>query len=379
MSRKEPEQMLFRNQLTHLIVLLTISIIAINYMYNFDGSFKRLDTYKFMSKSAVRASQHLKDANLGWVPVPLPIEYVRGIDIQRIDFEVKLHSYLRGEWKQGGWYHYYVYAYLVKEPLGILCLLVLAAYVGLFKRGFASTYRDEFVLLFILLSLLAFVSSQTGFNHHLRYLLPVYPLVYIWLSKLAKSFLLKEKIVAVLTTIGMTWFIASSLYYYPHSMSYFNELVGGPKNGHYHLGNSNMDWGQDLLYLKRWLDKHPEVELDCLLYDMPLVDVELVGITIPRISPIEPREGWYIISVNQIQNRSGHYKYFLEFEPVARIGYSMNVYHITPEEARRVRQKMGIIEVDPRDYPIVEDEIDGPLEGVEDAPEEVEYAPTDDI
>ena len=218
-------------------------------------------------------------------------------------------------------------------------------------------------------------------NHHLRYLLPAYPFIYIWLSKLAKSFFLKdlkERIVAALTAICMSWFIASSLYVYPHSMTYFNELVGGPKNGHFHLGNSNVDWGQDLLYLRRWLDRHPEVELDGLLYDMPLVDVEIAGITRPRQLPIEPREGWFVISVNQIQSRCGRFRYFLEFEPVDRIGFSMNVYHISPEEAKRVRQLMGFTEIDPSDYPVIEIETTIPLERIEEAAEETEHSYTEE-
>jgi hypothetical protein len=56
----------------------------------------------------------------------------------------------------------------------------------------------------------------------------------------------------------LLWSIASSLGVYPHSLSYFNELVGGPANGHAHLLDSNIDWGQDLLLLKEWLDAHPE-------------------------------------------------------------------------------------------------------------------------
>lgn len=44
------------------------------------------------------------------------------------------------------------------------------------------------------------------------------------------------------------WFVASSLWLYPHSLSYFNESVGGPLNGADHLLGSNIDWGQDLLY-----------------------------------------------------------------------------------------------------------------------------------
>jgi hypothetical protein len=45
------------------------------------------------------------------------------------------------------------------------------------------------------------------------------------------------------------WLVASSLWIYPHSLSYFNEAIGGPLNGAEHLLGSNLDWGQDLRYL----------------------------------------------------------------------------------------------------------------------------------
>ncbi len=59
-------------------------------------------------------------------------------------------------------------------------------------------------------------------------------------------------------TGSFCWFLASSLWSFPHSISYFNESVGGPLGGPEHLLGSNVDWGQDLRYLKRWCDQHPE-------------------------------------------------------------------------------------------------------------------------
>ncbi len=53
----------------------------------------------------------------------------------------------------------------------------------------------------------------------------------------------------------MVWFVAGSLWIYPHSLSYFNELVGGPTRGPRHLLGSNVDWGQDLRYLGWFLDE----------------------------------------------------------------------------------------------------------------------------
>src|SRR5438552_871922 len=45
------------------------------------------------------------------IPIPLPRNYVVGIDLQRKDLE-KSHqpSYLRGEFREKGWWYYYIYA-----------------------------------------------------------------------------------------------------------------------------------------------------------------------------------------------------------------------------------------------------------------------------
>lgn len=50
--------------------------------------------------------------------------------------------------------------------------------------------------------------------------------------------------------VALCWLVMSSLAIYPHSLSYFNESIGGPLNGPKHLLGSSVDWNQDLLYLK---------------------------------------------------------------------------------------------------------------------------------
>ncbi len=56
-------------------------------------------------------------------------------------------------------------------------------------------------------------------------------------------------------TIGMLWATFSVA---PHYLSFFNSLAGGPSNGWKVLGFSNIDWGQDLLYVDKWIKDHPE-------------------------------------------------------------------------------------------------------------------------
>jgi hypothetical protein len=49
----------------------------------------------------------------------------------------------------------------------------------------------------------------------------------------------------------------------------------------------------------------------------------------------DPQPGWYALSVNHLYDRSGQYRYFLSFEPVARAGYSIWIYHLTQEDVEQ--------------------------------------------
>lgn len=156
--------------------------------------------------------------------------------------------------------------------------------------------------------------------------------------------------------------MASSLWIYPHSLSYFNELVGGPRGGPNHLGawgDSNFDWGQDLLYLKRWLERHPEAELAGLAFN-GAYDAWMVGILAPPPPPgpevqgnaarrgggrVGPMPGWYALSINRVCSRTPEYVYFSRFQPVATAGYTINVYHVTLEDANRVRREYALADL----------------------------------
>ena len=49
------------------------------------------------------------------------------------------------------------------------------------------------------------------------------------------------------------WYGAGTLRVHPHHLAYFNEIAGGPANGWRLLVDSNLDWGQDLKRLARWM------------------------------------------------------------------------------------------------------------------------------
>ncbi len=89
----------------------------------------------------------------------------------------------------------------------------------------------------------------------------------------------------VLSVLG-GWLFSSSLWIYPHSLSYFNETNGGPLNGPKYLLGSNIDWGQDLRYLASWIEQHPEVQKLCLVYYGPFNPAD-TGFDCVEFAPIE--------------------------------------------------------------------------------------------
>ncbi len=337
-----------------LAVVLLGAVYVLNLGYGFEGSFKPLGQYTFVSRT-LAGEDSVPDGGMGgnrftgtWlgaVPVPVPENFLRGIDLQKSDFEETKRSFLWGHWKQGGWWYYYLVAALLKVPLGTWVLgamavgCTLSAWGG---RGYGAGWRSEWTLLLPALAVFVLVSSQTGFSRYFRYVLPCFPFVYIWISKVVCSVQWKDWWIAGLAGAALLWSVGSSLCIYPHSLSYFNELAGGPRHGHRYLLDANIDWGQDLGYLKRWLDANPDVSLVHLDW-LGFIPAKHFGIEVadrpPRRGADErspstadagrgPEPGWYAISVHRLFDAGDRYRAFQQRQPTATAGYSIYIYHV---------------------------------------------------
>ena len=365
-----------------LAMILGLAVYVINAGYGFESSFRKLGDFTFVSSvmngvpdlSVTFPDNRFRKSPLANLPVPFPANYLTGIDAQKKDFERGAPSYLAGRWRTAGCWYYYLYAIVVKEPIGTFMLAGLAVVASLRRVALNRGHRCESVLFVPALGVLALVSSQTGMNNHSRYILPCLPFAYVWVSQTAEFLDLRSnRVYSTFLTMSLAFFVVSSLVVFPHSLSYFNEWAGGPENGHAHLLNSNIDWGQDLLYLKSWCNEHPEalpLGLACYGSVNPLI----AGIycTPPPTAPTAeqrarasldshagPVPGWFAISVNALRGEQflifegdaratfhrGSYTWFLRFQPVARAGYSIDIYHITLDEANRARREMRLPEL----------------------------------
>jgi hypothetical protein len=343
-----------------LAIRMVLAIYVINLGYLFEGTGTRLDAYRFVS--ATLAGRHGVDDGspavgnrfagtwLGNLPVPLPKSYVSGIDMQKRDFEDYAQpSYLGGEFSSRGWWYYYLYALAIKVPLGTWLLLALSTIAGRWA-SIDARLQDQFILLCPAVVILVFVSSQTGFSEHMRYVLPAFPFFFVWISRVVAVFGSRRRVLRWTTISALTWSIVSSLWLYPHSLSYFNELTGGPMGGPAHLISSNVDWGQDLLFLRRWLDHHPDAKPLKMAY-FGYFDPKYAGITYTAPNELRDEdseatkgthEGWYAVSANFVRGypyftyrgdgtkchvAQNTFARFQHQRPVAMAGYSIYIFN----------------------------------------------------
>lgn len=330
----------------------SVSLVVLNAGYLFQGTGQHLGDHDFYSESLGgfrdnwdTPGNRFRETALGHIPVLLPAAYLTGIDLQKRDFEGHwrpMYSYLRGRQQLGGWWYYYLYCLLVKVPVGSLLLAVVTALTIPWTRSFRdhARWRDETFLWLPPILLLVFISSQTGFSRYYRYLLPAAPFVMIGLTRVfAPPVRQRRPWITTLGTCGLLSTVAASLWVYPDSLAFFNAPSGGPANGHWHLLDSNIDWGQDLYHLRDWINRNPHRRPVYVAYS-GVFDPQVMGIEnvlsaqTPDGSPAEFPPGWYAISVNHLHgydDPGGRFTPFLSQPPVDRAGYSILIFEVAEE------------------------------------------------
>jgi hypothetical protein len=226
------------------------------------------------------------------------------------------------------------------------------------------------MLIFIILY--AYLSISGGLNIGFRHLFPILPFAYLLVTKKVFDFLRdkhlhSKSVITIVLAVLVVWQIGEAVFAYPSYTSYFNESIGGSKNGYRYVTDSNTDWGQDLNRLKIWIDDYNNTCINssfpCSVADdgslptpyQPIdkIRVDYFGGGNPQIvlgdkyigwwDGVRPvTAGWYAISENSLQGSiydtahkdpSNNYAWTLPLKPVAQIGKSILIYHVkTPPE-----------------------------------------------
>lgn len=251
-------------------------------------------------------------------------------------------AYLLGRLSQTGWWYYHPFVLLVKTPLPTLALLGgavgLAALHGLNPR--------EWEVIFPALLYLGF-SMLGSLNVGIRYLLPMLPLLYLFVARLAAGLQSPSWARAGVLGALIAWLLGTNLLIYPDYLAFFNRASGGPDNGYHLLADSNLDWGQDLPALAEYLRERNAGPIYLSYFGQ--ADPAYYGINYialpgwpppppdpsrPAFYPLNPAPGLYAISASNLVGvqlyEPDSFSYFRDKQPVARIGHSIFIYEVSP-------------------------------------------------
>jgi hypothetical protein len=297
-------------------------------------------------------------------------------------------AYFLGEVSSTAFPAYFPTVFLIKETIPFLSLIIFTALFTLYQIAKSIQWNKNFwnigkskVLhflradifqysIFAFIVLYVYLSVTGNLNIGLRHLFPIFPFMFILIAKKISDFIKSQNpknasIFKIIFFIITLWIVAETLISYPYYMSYFNQSVGGPKNGYNYVTDSNSDWGQDMKRLRNWIDKYNNCSQtkspdQCAGFDIPeneegkpidKIRVDYFGgsdifryigkdraiLWWDSKRPIEP--GWYAISVNfrqgsiheKTKTENDSYRWTLDYKPVAQVGTSILIYYV-PEK-----------------------------------------------
>lgn len=282
-------------------------------------------------------------------------------------------AYFLGEVSNLGSRAYFPIAYLLKEPVPILILELLALCMALFSirhihqwsgRGFAAWIAEHPLELssLIMIALYWAASMRSPLNIGIRHVMPTFPFIYIltarqiarwliyahfepartWLRWAATltAFLFRQTGKYLFVACMLLWLSVETVLIAPSYLSYYNEFAGGTKNGYQYITDSNYDWGQDLKRLAMFAKKN----------NIKKISLDYFGGGDPRHylgDAFEPWQssrgnmhGWFAVSATFRQEAfaktvpgfvrapENSYEWLRSHKPVARAGDSIFIYYL---------------------------------------------------
>jgi hypothetical protein len=242
------------------LISLVISLVVLDSLYDFRDMGFRLSQWEFGQSSLIHKVDRLGDWRAtSWllqVPLPIPKEFLRGLDFQLSDSENLQPTYLLGQTRVGGWWYWYAAAFLFKVPLPALALFVLM--MVRLPRDLGSREPIIWAALCILIpaaevALTITSTTGTGSNAAFRYLIPALALLCVWVGCVSSA---KSKVVPLGTTCCLVWLAFNAVGGVPDHLGWQNELGSFCSRRVPALIGDSLDWGQDLARLSDWISLH---------------------------------------------------------------------------------------------------------------------------
>jgi hypothetical protein len=241
-------------------------------------------------------------------------------------------SYLLGEVRTTGWWHFFPVALAVKSPLPFLLLTGIGLAVA--WRGYSGSERRRQLEPAAIALAILLVCLPSRINIGVRHVLPMYPFLAIvaglgvaglWRAQRARP------VARSLAVLLVVWQLTASAAVHPDYLAYFNELAG--RHPERILVDSDLDDGQDLKRLADTLRARSVPEV-WLAYAGSATVAEHGLPPVRWLEPHRPVTGWVAASLYSIKlgslDRPGHddFAWLERYRPIALVGRSIRLYYI---------------------------------------------------
>jgi len=199
----------------------------------------------------------------------VPTYYLFGIYNVGIHNQYGHSASLLGRYSEMGWWYYFPVAFALKTTIPFLLLSVVALGWALWKL--LVKREKTFLFLLVPFVLYAALAMSSHLDIGIRYFLPAYPFLFIMGGALlARILALRVKLlgaaVVALLLGGMVFEAART---FPNYLPYMNQLASNHPHWWY-LSDSNVEWGDDVGELARYLKSHGETRVRGALSGGPI-------------------------------------------------------------------------------------------------------------
>jgi hypothetical protein len=334
--------------LASLIIIIVIGLFALELTYGAqlkplkmgDKEINMLN--KMVSDSSLRSMILSTIGFIDNIPIPLA-DYIESLGFQFIHSRAG-HGrfFLMGNYSTKGWWYYFLTSLFFKLQVPLIILLI--ATILLYKKIRHKQPLNEVFIMVTPLVFLLFFSFISHLNMGINYLIPIFPFLFVFVSKIINARFSKQWLFYLLLSLLGIWYMASAIAISPYYSAYFNEFAGGPENGHNII--VDYDCGQHLPKLKEYLDKNNIAKIKWVYTGS--VEPDYYGIPYENLyhpvlleywkeEPLNysktctPGKGVYVLPARVLQNFGPDqhcFDWLKNKKPVAKIGYCFFVYDV---------------------------------------------------
>jgi len=324
-----------------MVVLLVIPYLGVLAAYQFDS--RRLPATELAAHRADPAlPRAVSFAAHVFHVIPVPARMWEGVVSLFQANQAGNLIYLLGKIYPDGHPLYFVISLALKVPIPIQILALCGAVMVALR--FKRRQLEAADVLWLLPGVLyVFLASLSSLQLGVRLVLPALPFGVLLCGPPVGAWL-RDRRIAIVAGL-FTWLVIKSVEAYPHGISFFNLWVGGPERGLLYLADSNVDWGQDLAELAKFVNSRgiPKVYLSYFGTDNPYryFREDQIEIVVPPWgrewatgAVYKPEPGFYAISANLIPGHMfgpqyrDYYRAFRQMEPIAKAGHSIHIYYV---------------------------------------------------